>query len=428
MTDQLSVTLRLGDCLEVMRELPTASIDAVVTDPPYGISFMGKHWDRFDIDERVGRRDVSKLGTRLTGAADTPNRKETARTASAYANAAGEAGGYDFTLTGARRFQEAAERWATEWLRVLKPGGYAVVFGSTRMYHRLASGMEDAGFEIRDTLAWMFGQGFPKSLNLDGQFDGWGTALKPGFEPIVLARKPLAGTTLANMAEHGVGALHIDSARIPIDAAEAFDGGGRGTSSRQDGWQRPWKDDPATVEAMQERRRASIARSEDLGRWPANVLLDEEAAAMLDEQTGELHSQDPATRLSTSNTVGVTGMGTGRSVEYADRGGASRFFYCAKVSTAERNAGCEPSLLNPDAPERNHHPTVKPLALMRWLIRLVTAEGATVLEPFAGSGSTVCAAALEGRDCIAIEREPAYMEVTRARVAYWSGQLVGEIV
>ena len=588
----VSVDLRLGDCLDVMGELEDASVDAVVTDPPYGISFMGKHWDRFDIEERVGKRDVSKLGVRLTGGIDSENRKETARTASAYANAAGAAGGYDFTAAGNRKFQAWCERWASECLRVLKPGGHLVSFGGTRTYHRLAAGVEDAGFEIRDQLAWLTGQGFPKSLNVSGSDlfcqcsplpythdesvdrsdvrdvrdgvpetallgqadadallfdalqrdraregvggsrpqgargldgrepgvvsgederleepgmegrghvseperelragalcasagvgladgaegrlrdgapprdgsdrrssvdsdgsgassksraagqsarepralagqsltqvggawalcercgkprvpDGLGTALKPGYEPIVLARKPLIGTVAANVMAHGTGALNIDGCRI---ATEDDLGGGTFGGIFGNGKPAPDAGSP-------------------LGRWPANVLLDEQAAAMLDEQSGERRSAGVYTRGPVSAegpaciAIDREGFDSGM---YADIGGASRFFYVAKVSSDERHQGLTtPSLFSPaDAPERNVHPTVKPIDLMRWLCRLVTPAGGLILDPFLGSGTTGIAAVLEGYAFVGIEREPDYMQIAQARIAHWTATTI----
>jgi hypothetical protein len=182
-----------------MAAMPESSVDAIVTDPPYGLGFMGKAWDTFDpatMERRVGRRDGSGPPS------DAHDGRAKGRARSAFANPGGEAGAYDFSLRGNRAFQAWCEAWARESLRVLKPGGHLVAFGGTRTYHRLAAGVEDAGFEIRDQLQWLFGSGFPKSKNLG---DGRGTALKPGHEPIVLARKPFRGSATANVAEHGTG-------------------------------------------------------------------------------------------------------------------------------------------------------------------------------------------------------------------------------
>lgn len=411
--------LHLGDCLEVLRGLPDGSVDAVVTDPPYGINFMGKAWDGAAIEEAAQRERASgrAMPPRLTGSPDNANRSLVPRSGSAFANRAGEAGAYDFSPRGNRAFQAWVEAWAAECLRVLKPGGHLLSFGGTRTYHRLTCGIEDAGFEIRDQLAWLFGQGFPKSHNLDG---GLGTALKPAHEPIAVARKPLAGTVAANVAAHGTGALNIDACRI--EGAKAGGSGGAPLKFGGDN-ARPFHETAAPRDF-----------DTSLGRWPANVLLDETAAAVLDEQTGESVSRIGQPR------AGVSGDGWGMTAtgaEYADRGGASRFFYCAKVGRAERNAGLDGFKARPlnwssgeqspgtfqgegtDRSARNHHPTVKPIDLMRWLIRLVTPPGGLVLDPFLGSGSTGCAAALEARAFIGIEREPDYMAIAAARIAFW---------
>jgi site-specific DNA-methyltransferase (adenine-specific) len=319
---------------------------------------------------------------------------------------------------------------------VLKPGGHLLSFAATRTYHRMTCGLEDAGFEIRDTLAWMFGSGFPKSLNLDGEWDGWGTALKPAFEPIALARKPLAGTVARNVSEHGTGALNVDGCRIKFASEEDQAAAAAAAAQRATGDQNANR----TTYGRFENGPASLApylANMDKGRWPANVLLDDEAAAMLDAQTGESVSRIGQPRK------GRSGDGWGMSstgAEYDDFGGASRFFYCAKVSRAERNAGLDAfpearvaqlaGAISEDADDdvsqrfatskRNVHPTVKPISLMRWLCRLVTPPGGTVLDPFLGSGSTGCAAVLEGFRFVGCEREQNYMDIAQARVAFWA--------
>lgn len=430
--------LRLGDCFDVLPTLDPESIDSCVTDPPYGISFMGKHWDRGAIEERVGKRDVSHLG-RLTGGKDDEGRKITARTASAFATPASAAGAYDFSAKGNRAFQEWCRQWGELAFAAMKPGAHAVVFGGTRTYHRLAAGLEDAGFEIRDTLCWLFGQGFPKSLNLDGEYEGWGTALKPAFEPIVLARKPLAGTVAATVSEHGTGALNINGCRIPVVDREEYEhnhSGDRGHAGTRS------KDARGATDLRPGGGSAADAR------WPANVVVDVDAAALIDEQSGTLVSGANPTRRGSDKFRDVYGDFVGQEEcepkRGLDKGGASRFFYCAKVSRAERNAGLEPSLLNPhgfeprslnwsngeespgtfqaegtDRSARNFHPTVKPIALMRWLCRLVTPPGGALLDPFMGSGTTGIAAGLEGFIFTGIEQDESYMRIAEARIAHW---------
>ena len=530
-----------GDCLDALAEMPEASVDAVVTDPPYGLEFMGKDWDGAD----GFRRSLNKADT------DRENQfGRASRTSPEY--------------RAGQTFQVWTEAWATELLRVLKPGGHFLAFGGTRTYHRLACGIEDAGFEVRDCLAWMYGSGFPKSLDVSKAIDrkrddlddiyrvtewireardaagignreideafgfhgmaghwtssksqpavptldqvpqllevlgvdpddvpqeirrllydlngkkgqpgenwskrevtgersvplghsfagstyrgddtgsvdyldtapatpaaqkwqGWGTALKPAFEPIILARKPLTGTVAANVQEFGTGALNIDGGRVGTD------GGTRKANPAK----RP------SVSAYGDGLNGGGVAALDAGRWPANVILDPEAGAMLDEQTGELHSQDPATRNSSSPRSGVIGFADGGSPHYGDTGGASRFYYCAKASRAERNAGLDgfeekalrwssgeqsPGTFQAEGTHkaaRNHHPTVKPIDLMRYLVRLVTPPGGVVLDPFTGSGTTGIAANLEGFEFVGIEREAEYREIAEARLKWWADQ------
>ncbi|MFZ9849689.1 MAG: DNA-methyltransferase [Vulcanococcus sp.] len=336
------MTLHLGDCLEVLRTLPDASVDAVVTDPPYGLAFMGKRWDY-----------------------DVPS----------------------------------VEIWA-ECLRVLKPGGHLLAFAGTRTQHRMAVRIEDAGFEIRDMIAWVYGSGFPKSLDVSKAIDraagaerevvgvnanscpakpkggagfdaavggealgdmpittpatpeaqqwaGWGTALKPSLEPITMARKPLQGTVAANVLQWGTGGMNVDGCRVGTD-------GGTTRSEQapyaESGWRTGHK-----IEAL------------NAGRWPANLIHDgsDEATACLED--------------------------------------SARFFYTAKASRQDRSDG-------------NTHPTVKPTDLMRYLCRLVTPPDGIVLDPFMGSGSTGKAAMLEGFDFIGIERDPAYYAIAERRI------------
>jgi DNA modification methylase len=386
-----------GDCVEVMAAMAPASVDAVVCDPPYELGFMGKSWDG-------------------TGVA----------------------------------YQVATWRAA---YRVLKPGGHLLAFGGSRTYHRMACAVEDAGFEIRDQIMWLYGSGFPKSSRVnrnpmfcqcgeDGRSgesngcgfplcqvcgkpiaDGWGTALKPAHEPIVVARKPLIGTVAANVQKHGTGALNVDGCRIgsavlDSERRESIRGASEffGLDAKQEG-----------------------ARHNPQGRWPANVILDEEAGAMLDEQSGERPGMSGGGTGRRDNSMfGVGGITKPETVR-GDTGGASRFFYCPKASRKEREAGCEmlrevvakrtqdggdDTQGRPTPRNRNHHPTVKPVELMRYLIRLVTPPGGTVLDPFLGSGTTLMAAVMEGVNAIGIEREAEYVEIAKARVAWAESQPV----
>ena len=329
-----------GDCLEVLRTLPDNSVDAVVTDPPYGLSFMGKRWDY-----------------------DVPS----------------------------------VEVWA-ECLRVLKPGGHLLAFAGTRTQHRMAVRVEDAGFEIRDMIAWVYGSGFPKSHNLKDDWQGWGTALKPALEPITVARKPLIGTVAENVLTHGTGALNVDGCRVACDwQAERGDAWLRsGKQVTQDSWQ-----GPNTKQAGS----TCADRVSPQGRWPANLIHDGS-----DEVVGLFPKTAPSKAAARGGSnPNPMDWGNGRSdgqivKGHNDNGGnAARFFYCAKASKADREAN-------------KNHPTVKPTALMQYLCRLVTPPGGTVLDPFMGSGSTGKAAMLEGFQFIGIEREAEYVAIARERI------------
>jgi site-specific DNA-methyltransferase (adenine-specific) len=316
--------------------MPDQSIDSVVTDPPYGLSFMDKKWDY-----------------------DVPS----------------------------------VEIWQ-QVLRVMKPGGHLLSFSGTRTYHRMVVAIEDAGFEIRDQIGWLYGSGFPKSHNLDGNWDGWGTALKPAWEPIVMARKPFTGTVAANVLKHGTGGLNIAACRVAGDESTKRSANIIGVQQCGGANHRPQHDsDP------QPRVNGS-----DLGRWPANVIPDGsdevmEAFAAHGEKTSGGDRRSP-------KTAGIYGAFAGMEAprEFAaNKGTASRFFYCAKASKTDRCG--------------SKHPTVKPVALMRYLCRLVTPPGGTVLDPFAGSGTTGQAAVEEGFDVVLIEREAEYCADIRHRLA-----------
>ncbi len=388
------VTLFHGDCIEVMRELPDESVHAVVTDPPYGIRFMGRAWDGADILERQRRgKETSPMPVGIGG----PN--------GGYRSLASEAGRYDLSANAS--FGEWCREWATECFRLLKPGGHLVSFGGSRTWHRLAAGIEDAGLEIRDSIAWLYGSGFPKSLDVSKaiakhlhgsddafarpEWDGWGTALKPSFEPVVVARKPLQGSVASNVLRHGTGAINVRGSRVGLTVRDV---------QRSTGVVKSRNESMAGPNTERE------VVGQELGRWPANVLLDESQAAELDRQSGVSTSRVGHPRAAAAGAGwGMTSTGA----EYDDEGGASRFFptfrYEAKAPTSER-------------PKQDgvQHPTVKPLDLMRWLVRLVTPPGGTVLEPFAGSGTTLEAALAEGFSVIGIEREADYLPLIMSRL------------
>ncbi len=390
-----------GDCLEEMAKKRENSFAAGVTDPPYGIRFMGKAWDGKDINRRYEEANTDPAKRPKTGMAAA-------------------AGKYDRSSQASQAFQQFSREWAEEMFRVLMPGAYLVSFASTRTYHRMVCGIEDAGFEIRDQLAWVFGSGFPKSLNLEGDWEGWGTALKPGWEPIVLARKPFVGTVAANVAKYGTAALNIKGCRIG-SAEITTQGGSNGGTVAEFGF------------------RPEFQGETRVGRWPANLMHDGSA---------EVLAQFPADAGAAAPVKGdepsaVTGDIFGERERVAgpfhgDSGSAARFFYEAKASRADRELGCEdlaenrrsdgrktehhvPNLRTDS--RRNHHPTVKPVDLMRWLCRLVTPPGGRIIDPFLGSGTTGVAAVLENFNFTGIEREEEYIPIARARIAEAQGPL-----
>jgi DNA modification methylase len=433
----ISHVIKHGDCLEWLRKLKAESIDAIVTDPPYGLEFMGKDWDA---PWKAGFSEVS-FRPGFAPPNFSSNRNPVCRTCHKHKRGKKrcECSAPDFDESPAdsmRLFQRWCEGWAREALRVLKPGGHLLAFGGTRTYHRLACAIEDAGFEIRDSLDWIYGQGFPKSLDvskaigkvnpalaLDAErFSGWGTALKPAHEPIVLARKPLAGTVAANVLRYGTGALNVDGCRVESGARPLVvsDRGGEPGSAYAGG-----------LDGSLCGSRA--AGDTTAGRWPPNLLLTHSPecagtcapgcpVAMMDAQSGTLKSGEPGVRRKPHETnamAGMLGLTGERETGIGDAGGASRFFptfsyddhdldlflYCAKASTKDRGG------------KWNNHPTVKPIALMRWLVRLVTPPGGVVLDPFLGSGTSGVAALREGFSFIGIEREAPYVEIATRRIA-----------
>jgi len=400
-----------GNCLDELKNLEDNSIDAVVTDPPYELGFMGKKWDNTGIAYNV---DV----------------------------------------------------WR-ECLRVLKPGGHLLAFGGTRTWHRLAVAIEDAGFEVRDSIAWIYGSGFPKSHNISKaidklhgaerevvgrnpnsrenatkantlyesgtvgktdyiteaatddakKWDGWGTALKPALEPIVVGRKPVVGTVAENVLEFGTGGLNIDATRIGTETVtiNTFDNGAK-----------PFGD--AVGEPFTSR--------ESVGRWPANIILDETTAELLDKQSGDRKGM--ATQKSSALKIyGGNSLNESKTTfpeirqGFNDSGGASRFFYVAKANKKDRNEGLDalpdhdwsgdgaaiPERANrPFIPSKNHHPTVKPTSLMTYLIKLVTPPNGIVLDPFTGSGSTGKAAIRNGFRFVGIELTEEYLPIITTRL------------
>lgn len=379
-----------------MARIPAETVDAVVTDPPYHLTARKKGGAgdaSLNLDSPAGRSRVTTgfMNQRWDGG-DIAHRPEL---------------------------------WA-EVRRVAKPGTHLLAFGGARTFHRLTCAIEDAGWEIRDCISWLFGSGFPKSLNVG---DGRGTALKPGWEPIILARKPLVGTVAATVQECGTGALNIDACRIEGPQGTGVWGSSNATVNRD----RTFNASPTDAGYRSEQH--------PLGRWPANVAIDEEAAALLDEQSGELTSgANPRHRGSnkSANTYNeFAGQRECTPARGLDHGGASRFFYCAKARRGERDAGLtgekkplnwsagtqSPGTFqspNTERAVRNHHPTVKPLDLMQWLCRLITPPNGLVLDPFCGSGTTGRAALAEGLRFMGIEIEPEYAAIAEARLAEYA--------
>ena len=392
-----------GNCLEVIGRMPDNCIDSIITDPPYGLKFMNKQWD-YNIPEK----DI----------------------------------------------------WI-EALRVAKPGAFLLCFGGTRTYHRLACEIEDAGWELRDCIMWIYGSGFPKSLNIgkaidkslgvkqiivgkekgmgkqnpewngtaQGRaencfkpeydktvatseqaqlFDGYGTALKPAYEPIIVAMKPLDGTFANNALTHGVAGLNIDGGRIEYSVVDG------GNLAKNPQLRKKINGGcGGNIISHEEKRRIVIPNQK--GRFPANVIMDEEAGRLLDEQSGVLksgeinpdkhiHKHKTGSSLSGSKDGSLNTYQGSRHYE-SDTGGASRFFYCAKASKSDRGEG-------------NNHPTVKPITLMEYLCKLTrTPTGGVVLDPFCGSGTTAIAAALTNRHCVCIDISEEYCKIARQRLA-----------
>jgi len=400
-----------GDCLEVMRSMPDASIDAVVTDPPYHLT--------------TGKRGGSGPASICL---DTPAGR--ARIGTGFMGKAWDGGD----------IAHRPEVWA-EAIRLCKPGAHLLAFGGTRTYHRLVCAVEDAGWEIRDQIGWAFGSGFPKSLNLDGEWDGWGTALKPAWEPIVVARKPLIGTVAENVEKHGTGALNIDGCRVPFaggDDKEQAKPQGRATTKANGAA-------AATPDAGRGVERINFPiKQSDRGRWPANLIHDgspEVLACFPQTASGKMrptHTTAGRAVFGQNADGGYTTMET-----YGDTGSAARFFYVPKADREDRNAGLSGreetplhwssgdknpgSFQSPNTKKsaQNSHPTVKPTDLMRYLCRLITPPGGTVLDPFMGSGSTGRGSILEGFSFVGIEQDATYIEIARRRIEAVCGLFSG---
>ena len=390
-----TVTIHTGDSREILRTLPENSVDAIVTDPPYGLEFMGKDWDAPWKGKASKEFNEIEKGT-LGGFTSLPNHSRVNNLRCE------ECDKWKFSsnpckcekpefpnarLASMQGFQNWCAEWALECLRVLKPGGHLLAFSGSRTYHRMTCAIEDGGFEVRDQMMWVYGSGFPKSLNVGKKmegWDGWGTALKPAHEPICVARKPLDGTVAENIRKWGVGGMNIDGCRVGTEGATKRKGD---STERESGWTSGHQ-----VEKL------------NTGRWPANLMHD--------------------------GSEEVLGLFPGD----ADSSPA-RFFYCPKASKRDRDDGLDGfderresdrekddgvGGDNPrnrtNKPRRNIHPTVKPTELMRYLCRLVTPPGGTVLDPFLGSGSTGKAAVLEGFSFVGIDLSAEYAEIAKARI------------
>lgn len=502
--------------LDLLKVLPDNSIDSIVTDGPYGLEFMGEEWDTFtESGLRVGASTEEAKADILSGAAaarrhgasierdaksaggygaDSPTNENafaaarvrygsklwTERPKKQERRAEGENRPFDGSLpvfTGGMLFQRWNEAWARECLRVLKPGGFLLAFGGGRTYHRLACGIEDAGFEIRDIIDWVYGSGFPKSSNVERAVDihvcrqsgrtgrhyevnlpkphlrkpgdhvcpsspegrlfaGVGTAIKPGKEPICMARKPFKGSVAMNVLLWGTGGLNIQACRVNRDAGDV-PGWHKSGANGANGFNgtSTFRTREMTPEEIQ-------ARCGDVGRWPSNLILDEEAGAELDAQGGFSKS----TGNTRKNKGGQSGRGKiphdWESTGPADAGGASRFFYCPKPSKREKDLGLDefaeqawvqwqtangtskkPSSLSEgrDTKRKNIHPTIKPVTLMRYLCQLVTPPGGVILDHLAGSATTgVGALTAEGFNFsfIGFEKNPEYYQIGLARLTH----------
>lgn len=421
-----------GECLEEMRKMDADSMDAIVTDPPYGLAFMGAKWDSFG--KSSGRQTVTERK------AEGKRYAEENAGAPRYGNSHGKRVTRDEMVS----FQEAMTPIFAEALRVAKPGAYMLCFGGTRTFHRMACAMEDAGWSIRDTIMWVYGSGFPhgmdvskaidkalgakrekvpatggltnnKNFNDDnwskiGQKDavmdsneavtedaarwsGWNTQLKPAWEPIIVAQKPLDGTVAHNVLTHGVGAMNIDACRVPTDEYIMTNGVPKEVQDRQN------------IYGSYGEKKTGQTNGQKLGRYPANLIHDgSEEVVSLFPNTKSATKSRPRNRTPQTNAYGTFNGREGLMTQaYGDNGSAARYFYCAKASKSDRGEG-------------NTHPTCKPTKLMRYLVKLVCPVGGAVLDPFMGSGSTGVAALQEGMRFVGIDMEEEYCEIARKRI------------
>ena len=359
-----------GDCLEAMQKLidDGVQVDSVVTDPPYHLQSIV---DRF---KNTSPDDDTYTSEKVRNRSDGFSRL----ISTGFMGQEWDGGDIAFRK----------ETWELAY-QLLKPGGYLLAFSASRNYHRMAVAIEDAGFEIRDQIMWLYGSGFPKSHNLG---DGWGTALKPAHEPIVMARKFIEGTNKNNREKHGTGGINIDGCRVGLSEGDDPRLGGKGT----------WKTDKAGKEIYDVGFTGEDIRSNELGRFPANVMHDGSEEVMREfAKYGERKSCTSPSKATPEGKIFKGKRNQGNLP--MDSGTAARFFYCPKVSKTERGGD-------------NTHPTVKPQELMKYLCRLVTPKGGTVLDPFMGSGSTGMACKDEGFEFIGIEKEKEYFEIAEKRI------------
>jgi len=481
----------LGDCIELMKQIDSDSIDAIVSDPPYGLEFMGKDWDSFkDVKGNFGIKGQE-------GENDLKVKK-----------------GFEalprFFKQDSLLFQSWTTQWAIEALRILKPGGFLFSMGGTRTYHRMTCGLEDAGFTIKDCIMWLYGSGFPKAQSLDKLIDkkldnpletfrvrtdgtspsglspergwhehnmkqvyeekrgtsdlaklwsGWKTpALKPAYEPVVIAQKPCDGSITENVLKYGVGGFNVDECRIDYQNEDDKRIGTTVKIGYKEGKNKNYSNSSYYINY--ENQAYSLK-----GRFPANIILDEEAGRMLDEQSGisissggRIGTKDTGElSVFTKDNSGLVGNYTKGNPGLGDKGGASRFFYCPKASKGERNAGLEgfkeidadnidsqrgKATMHNICPyhhitncwcgwkagtRRNFHPTVKPIKLFEYLIKLCTTKDSIVLDPFLGSGTTAIACVNLGRRWIGIEKDAEYCKIAEARIKEYQNQSKLEI-